>query len=187
MTVYLRKINGTINVKNKSGFYSINIVESEIKGELDRNKFDKICDNFFIYSDREETWEQCLRTRKIINEPSKETIEKNIKDEFNKYKSDITMKSDYGWLSPDGKFIVCEWAEHEVCALAICEYLKYPFTQEQKQGRQISDVLLKVGYVKIHRDDVGLLHFTHNRKLTSEQEMKIDRYKVVHKIFNEHE
>jgi len=182
MVVYLRKINGDDEVKRKAGFYSIGIVESEISPVLDRKEFDKICDKYFIYSDREDTWENCIQNRTWITEPSRETLEKNIKDEFGRYKHDITMKSDYGWLSPDGRFTVCDWAAHEVCALAMCEYLKYPFTKEQKQGKQLSDVLLKMGYVKIHRDDIGLFHFTHNRKITPEQEIKIDRYKFAHKM-----
>lgn len=91
------------------------------------------------------------------------------------------MKSDYGWVSPDGRFTVCEYAEHETLAKTLCEYFKYPFNDEQKDGRQLSDVLLKIGYVKIHRDDIGISHITHNRKLTIEQQLKIDRYKSKHK------
>lgn len=182
MAVYLRRSSDDADVRRKADFYSANIIETEAPVDLDRKTFNKLCDKYHIYSDREETWEQCLLTRKQLIEPSKQTIEKNIKEEFKKYKSDISMKSEYGWLSPDGRFTVCEWANHEVLASIMCEYFKYEFTEEQKNGRQLSDVLLKIGYVKIHRDDIGMFHITHDRKLTREQELKIDRYKSIHKI-----
>jgi hypothetical protein len=182
MLVYLRQFSNDLDVKKKANFYSINIVESEATVELTRNEFDKICDRYIIHGDREETWEQTLSNRKSIVEPVDSIIHKNNKEEFHKYKSDISMKSDYGWLSPDGRFTVCKWAEHEVLASLMCNYFHYPFTKEQEYGKQLSDVLLKVGYVKIHRDDIGFLHFTHLRKLTQEQELKLDRYKAIHGI-----
>ncbi|MFW5847481.1 MAG: hypothetical protein ACOCVF_00990 [bacterium] len=184
MSVYLRKFSDNVDVQKKASFYSINLVESEIDNptEIDRQKFDKFCDKFHVYGDRESTWEQHVATRKMINEPSDKSIEEDIKKEFKSYQHDMTMKSDYGWLSPDGRFTVCNWAEHEVLASIMCRYFKFNFTQEQLIGKQLSDVLLKKGYVKIHRDDTGFLHFTHNNKLTPEQETKIDKYKYFHKI-----
>lgn len=182
MAVYLREINGDDNVKRKSKFYSVNLIESEINDNLTREKFDKLCDKFYIHSDREETWEQCIQNRKALLEPSNEIKSNNIKERFNEYETDITMKSDYGWLSPDGVFFVCNWAEHEVLASILCKYFKYSFTQDQEIGSQLSDVLLNMGYVKIHRDDMGILRFTYNRKITNQQEIKIDRYKAIHNM-----
>jgi len=182
LSVYMRKLSPNREVNTKANFYSINLVETEAPIDLDRKTFDEICDKFYIFGDREETWKQAQETRKRIKEPTKEKIETDIKNEFLNYKSDITMKSDYGWLSPDGRFTVCDFAEHEVLASIMCKYFKYQFTPEQEIGKQLSDVLLKFGYVKIHRDDVGLLHFTKLRKFTPEQELKIDRYKFMHKL-----
>ncbi|MCK9544457.1 MAG: hypothetical protein M0R03_20760 [Novosphingobium sp.] len=186
LLVYLRKSSDNKYVRSKANLYSINIVESELNGELKREIFDDICDKFYIYSDRENVWNECLETRKKItktlNQPDENFLRENLKNQLNKYKSDATMKSNYGWLSPDGTFIVCDFAEHELLASLLCEYHKYPFTIEQKIGKQLSDVLLKMGYVKIHRDDLGFIHFTNKQKLTLEQETKIGRYKHHHNI-----
>lgn len=194
MSVYMRKFSNIPIVTQKSNFYSINIIESEAPVELSRKCFDYLCDKFHIYSDREECWELCVANREMtkgntntikdtnLTAPSEETLRENIVKEYKRYKKDITMASDYGWLSPDGTYKACEFAEHEVAAIAICNYLKLPYTEEQKNGRQLSDVLLKNGYIKIHRDDIGFTHITNLRLITNEQQVKIDRYKSKHNI-----
>lgn len=182
MLVYMRKNSPSLDVKKRANFYSMNIIETELDLNPTREQFDKICDKYYIYNDREECWYQANSIRKSLNRPTPEAFEKIIADEFKKYKVDITMKADYGWLSPEGRYYTCEWAAHEVAAEILCSYFKFPFTNEQKIGKQLSDVLLKLGWVKIHRDDIGIFHITNKRKFTIEQELKIDRYKAVHKM-----
>jgi hypothetical protein len=132
------------------------------------------CKEFHIYGkERDELWDEHIEMVDRLNKPlflKNEEIEKLIIDD--------SMKSNFGWLSPNGTFIVCRYTEHLKIAKEICK--KYGWENENDFNYEYTLNMKK--WVKIHSsDDDGKIYFSHIKDLTTDQVNEIDRYCVIHK------
>lgn len=61
-----------------------------------------------------------------------ESVEANSFEDLDHTKTDLLKpKSSAGWLSPDGKFYGCSWAQHDLLAVLV---LKTPVGDLEKRG-----------------------------------------------------
>jgi hypothetical protein len=144
----------------------------------DKNKFDAKCKELYIIDVDDKIWKSMYTLAKRLKEPTSKSIEK-IREEA--LVTDIKMKSVNGWLSPDGTYYICEHGGHQVLSKYICEKYKYEIDENTKLQYSYSDVLLKKGWVQIHQPE-RWEHFqmTHCKKITNDQEQKIERYESIH-------
>lgn len=188
---WLRTLSPDIDVRNRAEYDSRGIVES-IFGDTNKiveyEQFKKECEKYLI-PDIEDQYEKYKELRHriaqpIITSPNKEVLIEQDKLELkNKYKKDITMSAKFGWLTKNGTYYTCEFAEHETLAKIIVNVFHNELIQTT-DNKQYSDILLNLGYVKIHQCDIGFSYISFKTKPNHDQNIKIERYIAVNKIQN---
>ncbi|MCK9416737.1 hypothetical protein M0Q97_08790 [Candidatus Dojkabacteria bacterium] len=142
----------------------------------DKEKFDTKCKELYIIDVNDEIWKSMSTLENRLKEPTE-----SIKNSEEVLVMDIKMKSVNGWLSPDGTYYICEHGGHKVLSKYICEKYKYEIDENTKLQDSYSDVLLKKGWIQIHQPERWeKTQMTHCRKLTYDQEIKIERYESIH-------
>lgn len=145
----------------------------------DKKTFDAKCKELYIIDVGDEIWKSMSSLADRLKKPTNDAIEKIREEALVK---DIEMKNDNGWLSPDGTYYICGHGGHRILSEYICERYKYDIDENTKLQHSYSDVLLKKGWIQIHQPERWeKFLMTHCRKLTSEQERKIERYEAIHK------
>lgn len=106
----------------------------------------------------------------------------NIKEEETEYTE--KTESEYGWLSPDGRFYNVEFGNHQAWA---SEYLLHLYRENKityeeakiEANQNAGDVLVNMGWILIHNPSNMLIKVTRNESKTitkSQKEFLYDFY-----------